>query len=56
MQYQIIQNPDPQVVVNSVTDAIAAGWRPQGGLAISTVFRSGAFNTWTDYAQALVKD
>jgi hypothetical protein len=56
MQYKLYKNHNPQAVVQCVNDAMKDGWRPQGGISISTCFRSGAIDSWTDFAQAIIKD
>lgn len=55
MIYKLIQNWDPQVVVDRVNLEMKDGWRPLGGIAISAWFQPGAPGAVERYSQALVK-
>jgi hypothetical protein len=56
MQYEIVEAEDPVRLAVRVKEYIAAGWRPQGGLAIHQANTPANRRTEWTYAQAMVKD
>lgn len=56
MEYKIIQSSDPQVFVDKVNQEIDKGWRPAGGVAVSSWGDSQfGVDAVFKYVQALVR-
>lgn len=56
MIYMIVQSDDPQVVVDKVNKNIKEGWKPLGGVSISSWNPHGTVAAAiTRYAQSMVK-
>lgn len=63
MEYQILEAADSDTLVARVTDAIAGGWVPLGGVAVTAVHRTwentrkGYEESETDwtYSQAMTR-
>jgi len=53
MQYSIVQHGDLSGLNKLVNKAIQKGWRPQGGVAVSSMYLS-TFGRSTVYCQAMV--
>jgi hypothetical protein len=51
INYHIVESSNRYDLATEVNDWIAAGWKPQGGVAL--VYHSAYKETW---AQAMVKD
>lgn len=54
MQYQVIDAKGAGILVDLVNVAIKDGWKPIGGVSVSTSTDQG--NTREVYAQALIKE
>jgi hypothetical protein len=55
MEYQVISRRTISDLANAVRDALQAGWKPQGGVAIAVWAGEGFLKTPTEYAQAVVR-
>ncbi len=54
MKYQVIDADDIEALVELVNEAIADGWKPQGGVASTKAVDQGRCDYY--YAQALIKE
>jgi len=56
MKYKILQNRDPQVVVDKVNEDLQAGWKPLGGISVATRnSEAGWVGEWLEYTQAMIR-
>jgi hypothetical protein len=54
MQYQVIESRDRETVEELVNEALAEGWKLQGGVSASLAVDQGRYDYY--YAQALIKE
>jgi hypothetical protein len=54
MQYRVLSDKDLDALVELVNDALDDGWKPQGGVAISSSTDQGY--TRELFAQAMIKE
>jgi len=53
MEYTVVQENNRDELVNKVTDLIKQGWKPLGGIAVSTVAPVMGIHI---FCQALIKE
>jgi hypothetical protein len=54
MEYTVIKHDSIEALIEVVNEYIQDGWKPLGGVAISTSVGSGSYSQ-SEYAQAMTK-